>query len=84
MLLTRKLNAQNQQYNKIITKIFLEKIPLLPPKCEEPKRYKRGIIRIIFKAIVDIASQAVSAFIRQRRSKALYKALLAIGRQQYF
>ena len=36
---------------------------------------------ISLKAVLGIASEAVSAFIRQRKSKALYKALLAMRKQ---
>ena len=39
-------------------------IKYLLAKFEEPKRCKRGIIGILFKAIVGIALEAVSAFIR--------------------
>ena len=56
----------------------------MSPKFEKPKRHKRGIIRFLFKGIDGIASEAVSAFIRQRKNKSLYKALLAIRRQQNF
>ena len=39
---------------------------------------------ILFRIIVGIGSDAVSAFIRQRKSKALYKTLLPMGKQQKF
>ena len=47
-------------------------------KIEESERYKRGILGILFKAILCMASEAISAFIRKGKSKALYKALLAM------
>ena len=78
MLLDRKLDTQFQQYNKTIQKIFLKVIPLLMPTFKEPKRCKRGILGMLFKAVVGIASKAASASIRQRKSKALYSALLAM------
>ena len=53
-------------------------------KFEEPERGKRGIIRILFKAIIDITLEAFLAFIRQRKNKALYKAFFAMRRQQHF
>ena len=52
--------------NKInIHKIFPQEIPPLLPTFEEPERCKRGIIGI-FIAIMGIASETFSAFIRQR------------------
>ena len=51
MVLARKLDAQYQQYNKTIHEIFLEEIPLLLPKCEEPKRHKREIEAILLKQL---------------------------------
>ena len=36
------------------------------------------------KVVVGIASEAVSAFVSQRKSKALYKALFAMRRHQHF
>ena len=65
MLLARKLDVQYQQYNKTIHELLLEEIPLLLPRIEKLKRCKRGTIGILFKAIIGIASGAVSAFIRQ-------------------
>ena len=59
-------------------------MPLLLPKFEETKRCKRGIIGILFKAIIGIALGNFSAFLRQRKSKALYKGLLAMRKQQDF
>ena len=41
MLLATKLDAQYQQHNTTIHKIFLEEIPILLSRCEEPKRHKR-------------------------------------------
>ena len=58
MLLTRNEDAQYQQYIKIIYKILLEEIPVLLPKCEEPKRCKRGIVGLLFRAARGIASKA--------------------------
>ena len=84
MLLARKFDVQYQPYNKTIHYIFLEEILLLLPKFEEPERYKRGTIGILFKAIVGIASEALLVFIRQRKGRALYKALLVMRRQQNF
>ena len=55
MLLVRKMDVQYEQYNKTIHKIFLKEIPLLLPKFEEPKRYKRRTLGILFKVIVGIA-----------------------------
>ena len=78
MLLARKLDAQFQQCYKTNQQIFLEEIPLLLPRLEEPKRCKRGIIGIMFKVIVNIASEVVSAFIKQWESNALCKDLLAM------
>ena len=63
MLLTRKLHAQYQQYNKTFHKIFPEEIPLLLLKVEELKRCKRWIIRLLFIAAVGIALDNVSVFI---------------------
>ena len=51
MLLARKLDAQYQQCNGIIHKIFLEEIPLLFLRFEEPERYKRGMIEIYLKQL---------------------------------
>ena len=84
MLLTRKLDAQYQEYNKTIHKIFLEEIPLLLPKFEHPERFKRTIIGILFKAIGGITLEAVSTFIRQRKGKVLHKVLLCMRKQQKF
>ena len=55
-LLARKVDAQYQQNNKSIYEIFLEDIPLLLSIIEEPKRWQRGIIGILFNAIIGIAS----------------------------
>ena len=76
MLLARKLDAQYQQYNKTIHKIFLEVIPLLLAKFEELKRCQRGIKEILFKVVIDFPSEAVSAFIRQGRVKPYMKFYL--------
>ena len=70
IVLARKFDAQYQQYIKTIHKISLEEKPLLLPRFEEPERHSRGIIGL-FKAVVGIASEDVSAFIRQRKSKGL-------------
>ena len=84
MLLARELDTQYQCYNKTIHKKFLEKMPVLLPKYDEPNRCKEGIIGILFKAIVVTALEAVSAFIKQRMSKALYNALPVMGKQCNF
>ena len=81
MLIARKSDAQFQKYNRYIHKICLEEISLLLPKCGEPNGWKRGIIGSLSKVIVDNGSEAVSAFIRQRKSEALHKALLAMSKQ---
>ena len=78
MLSARQLDAHYQQYNKTIHKIILEDIPLLLPKFEEPRRHKREIVGILFKAVVGIALWAFLAFVRQSKRKALFKALLAM------
>ena len=83
ILLTRKLDTQYQQYYKTIQKTLLKEILLLVLKFEEPKRCKRGTIGILFKAVVNIASEAVSPFIWKRKRKALYK-LLAIRKLHNF
>ena len=64
MVPASKLDAQYEQYNKTIYKICLANMPLLLPKYKEPKRCKRRIMGILFKAFVRIASEAVLAFIR--------------------
>ena len=56
MPFARKLDAQYQQYNQTIHEMFLEEIPLLLPKSEEPERHKRRIIGNLLKVIVGIAS----------------------------
>ena len=67
MPLARKLDIQYQLYYKTIFKTFLEEMPLLLPRFGDPRKHKKGIIEILFKAIVSITLEAVSAFIRQRR-----------------
>ena len=43
MLLVRKLDAQYQQYNKTVHKIFLEEIPLLLPNLKSLKDAKEEL-----------------------------------------
>ena len=73
MLLARKCYAQYEQYNKTICEIFLEEITLLLSRFGETEGNKRGIIGILFKATVGIASEAASVFIRQRKVKPCIK-----------
>ena len=66
MIIARRLDAQYQQYNKTIHKIFLEEIPLLLPKLFQTTRCKRGILGIVSKGIIGISSEAVSAFMKHK------------------
>ena len=66
MLLVRKLDSQYQPCNKTIHEIFMEEMLLLFLKPENPRRNKT-VTGILLEAVVDIVSEAVSAFIRQKK-----------------
>ena len=85
MLLARVLDTQYQHYNETIPKVFMEEIPLLLCKLKSSKKHKRGVFRFfLFMAVVGKASEAISAFIRHRKSKALYKALIIMRKKWVF
>ena len=65
-------------------KRYFKEISLLFPKFEEHNRNKRPVLGIVFKEIVGIASESVSAFIRHRKSRALYEAVYTMRQQQNF
>ena len=76
MHLGRILNTQYKQCNKTIDRIFFEEILHLLPRIKEHERCKREMIAILFGTIIDTAPEAVSAFIRQRKSKDCIKLYL--------
>ena len=83
MLQARKLDAQYKNIIKLFTKYFWKKYCFCYPNWKGLKG-ARGIIGLLFQAVVGIASEAVLAFIWQRKSKALFKAFLAMRKQQNF
>ena len=57
MLLTRKWDAQYQQYNKFIHMIFMEDMPLLLPPFETSERHQKGFFSFVLKTVIGISKE---------------------------